>query len=379
MNSVRFRCRAAWSACAAIASLAALGACHRPTAETSEPPVLLDAPGAGQLASLSLQCVDQEYPNKPGNVLEGDHHALPPRALTPVFFGCFDWHSAVHGHWTLVRLLRTFPALPEAPRIRAALDRRLTPAGVASEVAYFQAERNRTFERPYGWGWLLRLSLELRSWADPDARRWAAALEPLSAFIARELQVYLTRLSAPVREGTHSSTAFALVHALDYTRGVGDATLARLLEQRARDFYGKDQDCPTHFEPSGEDFLSPCLVEADLMRRVLAQRDFVAWLDRFLPPVDAPRFKPLLAPIAVRDPKDYRIGHLIGLAFQRASSFEGLATALPSSDPRAPEFRRLASLHARAALASMKQSGYGGTHWLASFAVFFLTRAGIRR
>jgi rhodanese-related sulfurtransferase len=361
--------------CAAACAFVLAG-CRREGPAPAAPTFHLDAARAAAFAALSLECVDREYPNKPGNVIENDEQVKPPRELTPAFHGCFDWHSAVHGHWALVRLLRTRPDLPNAAAVRAAVGRHLTPERIAGEVAYLAAERNRTFERPYGYGWLLRLAAEVRAFADADARTWDAALEPLAALVAERMRDYLGRLSVPVREGTHSSTAFALVHTLDYARVVGDGALEAAVTTRARDFYGRDVDCPTHFEPSGEDFISPCLVEADLMRRVLPAPEFVRWLDRFLPAPGSARFRPVAEPAEIRDPKDYRIGHLIGLHLQRAASFEGLAGALPAGDARVAPYRAMAARHRDAALAQMTEAGYGGAHWLASFAIYLLTGVG---
>jgi hypothetical protein len=346
-----------------------------PRPAVDEPPTL-DASRAASLAALTLGCVDREYPNKPAVTLDGDGDVHPPRRLSPAFFGCFDWHSSVHGHWALARLLRTVPALPRAAEARALLARHLTPERIAGELATFSAARNRTLERPYGWAWLLRLAAELHGWNDAEARGWAAALAPLARHIARGFGEYLPRLSAPVRDGTHANTAFALAHALDYARVVGDRGLERLVVERARLLYGADADCPTHFEPSGEDFISPCLAEADLMRRVLDSRAFVAWLDRFLPPASSPRFRPLACPAEVRDLKDPRIGHLIGLGLQRAWCFAGIAAALPAGDERVASFRRLAATHRQSALRQIEGSGYGGAHWLASFAVYVLSGVG---
>jgi hypothetical protein len=360
---------------ASVAALAlAPGRRAAPPAPPAAPP--LDDEGAARLAQLSLDCVAREYPNKPGNVLERDEHARPPRELTPAFFGCYDWHSAVHGHFALARLARTHPGMRNAAAARAALVRDLTAERLAVELAYLQAERNRTFERPYGWGWLLRLAAELGAWDDPDGRALAAALAPVVRHLAGRTREYLERLTVPVREGTHASTAFALVHMLDYARGAGDRELGAAIERRARDFYGRDVDCPTHFEPSGEDFISPCLAEADLMRRVLPPAELVRWLDGFLPAPDAARFAPLRAPTEVRDPKDLRIGHLIGLALSRAWAFEGLAAALPATDRRAAAYRDFARRHRTAARAQMDASGYGGAHWLASFAIYLETGVG---
>jgi hypothetical protein len=276
----------------------------------------------------------------------------------------------------LVRLLKVFPDLPEAGAIREKLDLHLSAEKLAEELAYFKKERNRLFERPYGWGWLLRLAAELHDFSDPQAQRWSEALRPLASFLARQSVDYLNRLSVPVRSGTHPNTAFAMAHMLDYGRMVNDRALVKTISQRARDFYANDRDCPTAYEPSGEDFISPCLVEADLMRRVLKPREFVVWLDGFLPPVNSEAFKPMLTPVPIKDKRDPKIGHLIGLALQRAWCFNAVAGALPDQDPRKPVFLRLANTHRYDALRQMFDSGYGGEHWLASFAIYLLSGTG---
>jgi hypothetical protein len=383
----------------AVLAILALQIGCRDRSKPAEPaPVALDRELASKLARLPLECLEREYPNKPGNVIESDAQVLPPRKLSPAFFGCFDWHSSVHGHWTLVRLLRVQsgegspawgggtpkgrgapkgPDLPEAGAARALLDRHLAPAPLAAELEYVRAPRNRTFERPYGWGWLLRLAAEAHELGGESGRRWSAALAPLASFLGRAFEDYLSRLATPVRDGTHVNTAYAMIHALDYARAVDDRALATLLERRARELFAADRECPVQYEPSGEDFISPCLVEADLLRRVLPARALVAWLDAFLPAVGSERFKRFAVPPEVRDPKDYRIGHLIGLGLQRAASLEGIAGALPDGDPRRVEYRRVAAEHERAALRQLDAAGYGGAHWLASFIVYRLTRVGV--
>jgi hypothetical protein len=336
-------------------------------------PVALDPAEASKLVRLSLDCVDRPYPYAPGAVLEADTPLEPPCQATPAFCGCFDWHSAVHGHWAMARILSRFPALPEADAIRAKLDDHLRPDKLARELAYLEQARNKGFERPYGWGWLLRLDAELHRSREPHAQAWAAAVDPLARLLAGRMSEYLPRLTVPVRAGAHGNTAFAMVHMLDYARAVGDAPFAQLLERRAREFYAADRGCPLAYEPSGEDFISPCLVEADLMRRVLAPAELASWLDGFLPALGSPELAPLLRPVEVRDRTDPRIGHLIGLELQRAAALEGLAAGLPASDPRAEAFRRLGRVHARAGIGQMFDAGYGGEHWLASFAVYLLT------
>ena len=330
---------------------------------------------APRLVALSLHCVAREYPNKPGDVRIDDKSAQPPRKLHPAFYGCYDWHSAVHGHWAMVRLLKSRPGLAAATEIRQALDRRLTPKNIAGELAYFEKKHHRLFERPYGWGWLLRLAAELRTFDDDDARRWSAALAPLEKLLAERTVDYLARLSVPVRAGTHASTAFALAHIYDYARVAGDRRLGQAIEAAARRFYMDDTDCPVDYEPSGEDFVSPCLAEADLMRRVLPGARFQVWLSRFFPPMTSERFASVLRPPRVLDKKDPRIGHLIGLSLQRAWTMRGVASALTANDPRRRILHAAAAVHREDALSQMFNSGYGGAHWLASFAIFLLTAA----
>jgi hypothetical protein len=276
----------------------------------------------------------------------------------------------------MVRLLETFPHLESGDEIREALRRHLDETAIAGEVAYFEQERNRLFERPYGWGWLLRLAAELHAWDDPEARRFERALAPLVEIVVERTLEYLEVLSVPVRAGTHHNTAFALAHVHDYAGAVGDERLREAVEERSRAFYLHDEDCPTAYEPSGEDFISPCLAEADLMARVLEPGRFEEWLDDFLPPLDSSRFEPLLGPVEVLDPQDPKIGHLIGLFLHRAACYDRIVASLPAGDPRRALFAKLASIHADAGLSMMWDSGYGGEHWLASFAVFHLTGAG---
>jgi hypothetical protein len=333
----------------------------------------LDAALASRFVKLSLACVDRPFPNKPSHVFHATGDLKPPRHWTPAFFGCFDWHSAVHGHWAMVRVLNRLPHLPQAKRMRQRLSRHLTRKRIQRELAFFKLERSRLFERPYGWGWLLRLAAELHSADDAQMRRWSRAVKPLSDFLARQSISYLDRLSVPVRVGTHQNTAFAMVHMLDYARTVSDQQFERALLDKARAFYLSDRNCPTDYEPSGEDFLSPCLTEADLMRRVLPAAEFAIWLKSFLPKPDDERFQPLASPIQVKDRHDPRIGHLIGLALQRAWCFQGLARHLPAAHPHRPIYRRLARIHLERGLTDMFDSGYGGEHWLASFAIYALT------
>ncbi len=331
---------------------------------------------AQKFADLSLTCAEREYPNKPGFILESDKSLQPPRKITPVFFGCFDWHSAVHGHWTLVRLIKRFPALQKKEEIRTLLDSHLTKEKFSTELDYFKQKRNNTFERPYGYGWLLRLASELHSFKDRQAQGWYNAIRPLAQHLSEKSTAYFNTLSVPIREGTHSNTAFAMVHMLDYAKEVGDLKLQSVIEKRAVDFYRRDNNCPLAYEPSGEDFISPCLTEADLMRRVLQKKDFKKWFARFMPNPDSPQFHTLMHPVEIKNLKDPRIGHLIGLWLQRAWCLEGIAASLGESDPRHMIYNKLARSHRHLALQQMFNSGYGGEHWLASFAVYLMTKTG---
>ncbi len=355
--------------------LCALCACSptdKSRAETSPAPggscPVIDAQKAAELASYTLTCGDTEYPNKQCYIYEKDEDLKPTREVNPAFSGCFDWHSSVHGHWTMVKLLKNFPTMPNAVAVRQKLSEHLTPEKIAKEIEYLKSSPGKTFERTYGWAWLLRLAAELEGWNDPDALKWRAALQPLAAHIAEMTRNYLPRLSFPVRTGVHGNLAFSLIHMLDYARAVKDAELEKVIISRSRDLYLADTQCPVAYEPSGVDFVSPCLAEADLMRRVLPQKEFTAWLTAFMPDPASPQFKNLSAPPVVLDKKDYAIGHLIGLMLQRAWSFTGIAQALPAGDPRRAAYERLAGLHCEKGFADMGQSGYGGEHWLASFA-----------
>ena len=352
-----------------------------PPATATAPAAALDPANAARYARLALDCIDRPWPYKSERVLASAESVRPPRSDHPVFFGCFDWHSAAHGHWLLVRLARLYPDQPFAAEARAALAARFTDERVAGEVAFFQEPDQKLFERPYGWAWLLRLAAELRAWDDPDAQAWAAALAPLERTVVQRLSAYLPKLSYPVRSGVHPNTAFALGFAIDYARTVGDAGLEKLAIERSRSYYLADAACPVAYEPSGEDFFSPCLLEADLMRRVLPPAEFSAWLDRFLPGLRpaAPGggagagLGNLELPAKVTDPTDGKIVHLDGLNLVRAWTMRGIASALPPDDPRRARLAKLADAHAASGLARVASGHYEGEHWLASFAVYLET------
>lgn len=342
----------------------------------------LDAATADRFMQLALDCIHREYPNKIAHVLTGDGDVRPPRELTPAFYGCYDWHSAVHGHWLLVRLARVADDATLAPAARDALARSLTPDNIAAELRYLRGSGRLGFERPYGLAWLLQLAAELREWPDdPQAAGWLAALEPLERETAQRLKDWLPKLTHPIRVGEHAQTAFAFGLVLDWARAADDLEMERLIRSRTEDYYGADRDCPLRYEPSGQDFLSPCLAEADLLRRVRGPDAFAAWLDSFLP--DIPRSgaahgETWLEPAVVTDPSDGKLAHLDGLNLSRAWMLEGVAAGLPAADPRLPALRAMARRHRTAGLAAVTGEHYAGGHWLASFAVYLVTERGLR-
>ena len=328
-------------------------------------PPRLTAPAAlrRRLAGLALGCVHREYPNRIGHLLESDADVLPPRRLTPAFFGCFDWHSAVHAHWLLARLCRLEHDADYASDARAALTRALTPENIAAERRY--AMQRPGFERPYGMAWLLQLAAELHEWDDPDAQAWRETLRPLEAHAASVFEAWLPRLSHPVRGGTHDQTAFSLALVHDWARITGASRVRSLVEDRSADFYGADRDAPLAYEPSGHDFLSPSLAEADLMRRVLPPLPFREWLAGFLGDFE-------LAPVSATDRQDGHLVHLEGLNLSRAWMLQGIASAAPSG-----RLVEMAERHRRAGIRALDGQTYAGTHWLASFVGYLVTERGL--
>jgi Protein of unknown function (DUF2891) len=339
----------------------------------------LDAHAAERFAKLALECVHKEYPNKISHVLNSDADVAPPRKLTPAFCGCYDWHSSAHGHWLLVRLLRTFPDAPFANAARDALKESLTAENLKTEAAYLRGEGRASFERPYGLAWLLQLCAELREWKDPQAREMLANLKPLEDAVVERLTNWLPKLSHPIRTGEHNQTAFALGLIIDYARGKNDERLAKLAVDSARKFYLTDNNCPLAYEPSGEDFLSPCLGEADVMRRVLTQADFAKWLTQFLPQIPSTATGDWLPVTVSPDPSDPKLAHLDGLNLSRAWMLEGILSSLPAGDPRRPALTSAAEAHQRAGLAAVTGEHYEGGHWLGSFAVYLTTQRGIEK
>jgi len=344
-----------------------------------------DLKTAERFAKLALACVGKEYPNKISHVLNNDTDVAPPRKLTPAFYGCYDWHSSVHGHWLLVRMLRTFPDASFAGAARDALRKNLTAENLKQEAAYLRGEGRGSFERPYGLAWLLQLCAELREWNDPQAREWSANLKPLEDAATERLKTWLPKLSHPVRIGEHDQTAFGLGLMLDYARSTKNESFARLVVDSAKKFFLSDKDCPLNYEPSGEDFLSPCLAEADVMRRVLARDEFRKWVRDFLPQIPTitrqseAAATDWLRPVVSPDPSDPKLAHLDGLNLSRAWMLEGIVSALALEDSRRDALAAAADEHRRAGLAAVTGAHYEGGHWLGSFAVYLTTHRGIEK
>jgi hypothetical protein len=329
-----------------------------------------DETQAARFARLALDCVHKEYPNKIAHSLNSDADVLPPRQLTPAFYGCFDWHSSVHGHWLLVRLMRQFPHAEFAAEARRAVAQSLTPANIAQEVKYLETDGRVSFERPYGLAWLLQLAAELKEWDDPQARQWSATLRPLELAVIARISGWLPKMEHPIRTGEHNNTAFGMGLMLDYARITGNADFGKLVESRARDYFLKDKACPLNYEPSGEDFLSPCLAEADAVRRILPAAEFAPWFAAFLPHID-------LEPTRVADVTDGKLYHLAGLNLSRAWMLLGISSGLPAADPRRASLTTLSGRLRQVGLESIKGEHYEGGHWLGSFAVYLVSGRGL--
>jgi hypothetical protein len=325
---------------------------------------------ANRLAELPLHCMQVEYPNKLNQTLENESYLKGPKALHPAFYGCFDWHSSVHGHWMLVSLLRQFPDLAQRELIRNKLEENLSAANIAAEVAYFAMPQNSSFERTYGWAWVLKLAEELHLWDDPLARQLEANLQPLTSLMVDKYLEFLPKLIYPIRVGEHSNIAFGLSLAYDYAHSTNDSRLKNLIKSRAMDWFGNDQGCPLGWEPSGFDFLSPCFQELDIMRKVLDAQEFENWLGKFMPELNSREFK--LQPGEVSDRTDGKLVHLDGLNFSRAWVIYGLIRQFPE---KYAHLLPIANAHVTYSLPSIVDDNYEGTHWLGSFAVYALQQA----
>lgn len=327
---------------------------------------------AQRLATLALANIAREYPHKLDHVLTCAEDCILPRTLHPAFHGSYDWHSCVHMHWLLAHLLRRFPELPARPAIEALFDRHFSPAAIGPERDYLARPESASFERTYGWAWLLALASELRAPGDAKRRAWSSALAPLADAFATRYRALLPRATYAFRYGIHPNSAFALALALDYAGSGGDDSLGDLCRAKALAWFGDDRDAPARFEPSGVDFLSPSLMEADLMRRVLDTDAFAAWLARFLPGFAAEAPRALFEPAEVVARDDPQLVHLDGLNLSRAWCLRGIAGALPAGDPRIDIARASADRHLAAGWRGLSNESFVGAHWLATFAVLAL-------
>ena len=348
-------------------------------------PVAADYPSqispelAQRFSALALSCVHQEFPNKISRTTDTAEEIGRPKDLFPVFYGCFDWHSAVHGHWLLVRLLRVGPQEASwREDALAKLELSFTEENIAGEIANFARPARGSWERPYGVAWLLQLTAELREYDDPRAEVWLERLKPLEADVAQSLKDWLPKLAYPIRLGTHNQSAFAFGLMLDWARIAGDDDMERLIVERSKAFHMKDVNCPLDYEPSGEDFLSPCLMEADLMRRILGPKAFNDWFTKFMPDVPIDGSAAWLAPGIVKDASDGKLVHLDGVNSSRAWNLYNIARALPEDDPRRASLVAAAKVHADTGVAAVSDEHYSGSHWLASFATYLMTDRGQR-
>ncbi|QWX82670.1 DUF2891 domain-containing protein [Cellulophaga sp. HaHaR_3_176] len=324
---------------------------------------------ANRLAGLPLACLQIEYPNKLNQSLNDASHIASPKELHPAFYGCFDWHSSVHGHWSLVSLLKQYPSLHEAATIRAQLAANITAENIAVEIAYFKMEGNSSYERTYGWAWILKLAEELHTWEDPLARDLEKNLQPLTDLIVSSYLEFLPKLNYPIRVGEHTNTAFGLSLALDYAETLKNNGLIEGIKNCVTRFYSDDADCPLSWEPSGFDFLSPCLEEANLVRRIYSADDFKIWFDAFLPELTDADYE--LEPGKVSDRTDGKLVHLDGLNFSRAWCLYGIAETLPEYS----HLKKMANNHISYSLPNIIDANYSGTHWLGSFALHALNNA----
>ncbi len=356
-----------------IISLSILSFLSASELEEDSDQLTLDQATASRFAQLALNCVQKEYPNKTGHVMNDASEVLTPSEMHPAFYGCFDWHSSVHGHWMLVRVLKLFPNLPKNAEIRKSLNENLSAENILKEVEYYNQEGRKSFERTYGWAWLLKLAEELNGWNDSGGEIWRKNLSPLTNRIIKNYTDFLPKQTYPVRTGVHPNTAFGISFALDYAKKTNNISFQDLLVKSSKTFYSNDINGPAQWEPGGEDFLSPALIEADLMRRVLDQDDFVKWIHDFLPGFFDKEYPNLTNPAIVSDRDDPKGVHLDGLNLSRAWCMLGISNALPEDDPLREILLTAANVHSKDALSNVSSGNYEGEHWLASFAVYMLS------
>ncbi|MEJ6674610.1 MAG: DUF2891 domain-containing protein [Polaribacter sp.] len=321
---------------------------------------------ANRLLQLPIHCVNTEYPNKLNQTIGGDEDLKSPKELHPTFYGCFDWHSSVHGHWSLVSLLKKFPNLKDASKTKEILLTSISKENIKKEVAYFNKKYNKSYERTYGWAWLLKLAEELHTWNDPIAKELEQNLQPLTDLMVQKYIEFLPRLKYPIRVGEHSNTAFGFAFAWDYAHTVGDKKILKIINNRAKDYFMNDKNCPISWEPSGFDFLSACLQEAAIMKRVLPKNEFKNWLSEFLPKLKDKDFKLVVGEVS--DRTDGKLVHLDGVNFSRAWCLNKIANDLPEYN----HLKNVANKHINYSLPNVVGDNYEGGHWLGSFAIYAL-------
>ena len=332
-----------------------------------------------RFAALALKCAHSEYPNHISHALNSAKDAQEPHVLYPAFYGCFDWHSSVHGHWLLAKLAGTYPDAPYAADAKATLKQSITPENIAGEVAYLKTPGRASFERPYGLAWALQLHKELLTSKDANFRALAPIFEPLAKASAEKMKSWLPKLNYPIRIGEHNQTAFGLGLAYDWAIVAGDKDFAELIKARGKYYYANDKNCPLAYEPDGEAFLSPCLGEASLMARILPPAEFAKWLKTFLPQIPKDGTANWLKPAIVTDRSDPKLAHLDGLNLSRAWMLNTIASYLPKGDARIKSLHATAKTHADAALPNVTGEHYEGGHWLGTFAVYLLTQEGVKK
>lgn len=332
--------------------------------------ISLNEQQAAHIFSLPNHCIMVEYPNKLGQVLGSDTDLKSPKQLRPIFYGCFDWHSAVHGYWSIVELMQKYPALDSIGSVRATLNQHITADKVATELAFFNDPNNKNFERTYGWAWLFKLQESLAKWNDTDAQKWKANLQPLVDLLVKRYQEYLPKLVFPLREGMHNNSAFGLSLSLDYARSVKDTSFENSIVEHSKRLFQNDKGCTLSYEPNGYDFLSPCLEEAYLMSKVLSAGAYESWLKDFLPQLFEKDFD--LQPTIVKDRSDGHLVHLDGLNYSRAACLYGISKAIPELS----HLKKIANAHIAFSLPNLSaKDDYMGSHWLGTFALYAIAHA----
>ena len=332
-------------------------------------PVLKES-GAKHFSELALHCIQTEFPNKLGHVITDSSQIKRPVELHPAFYGCFDWHSSVHGHWMLVKILKEFPNLSNSELIRSAISKTITKENIQAEINYLNGDLHNSFERTYGWAWMFQLQNELNTWDDDLGKELAVNLKPLTSLLRDRMIDYLPKLTYPIRTGVHPNTAFALSFAYDYAVEIGDQDFKKVIVARSIDYYATDTNYPAYLEPNGTDFFSPSLLEAELMIRILSKQEYKRWFDSFMPKIP----ENLLEPAIVSDRTDLSLVHLDGLNISRAWCMLGIANTMDDDNPKKQILLNATNKHLNDALQSVASGNYAGEHWLASFAVYALTR-----